>query len=503
MSGWKYANDEVMDLLTQLSGMNAVTGNKDQLNYLFELILARFCKIFDADYAYIEFPIPSNSFEINKIQKAHGISTEVCYSLKNLTKKIPQNLDLDTNFQYLYSIENIRDKSLVDVPYQLRIRNIISIPILGTDSDLGSINLYFTASIDPSSMDYSAIHILADLLASTYLNSHSHIKVAEDISARNEYFENTFEELYVLDDLFFVIETNKRARSFLGLGKGTAELNFTSIFGDQAEIDTFYSVMSTLTENIPSEEMIFSLNPPINPENKKSVSMISTKFISAKNEIRYIISTRPIREIQRRDPTSFVEAGGLMQKIQNFEKLFSVNHELAISSYQDEFFPASIAMCLNEITGPVFIGSSPIISSNDVMQQVIKLMVGFDSDTLINQGYSTGTTPWKFPEGDLHWIAFTIANPKARGGIETHALGIIVRRNLITTRTHLLQNLIGSLMGSMNDYISIIDDDDADFVTTQYHNNRNFSTISLINESLAYLRHIAIELLGTLSYNMK
>lgn len=496
---WINENSKLLKFLTKLSGLSSLGGNKSQLLSLFDTLLADLTDLFSADSSYIHFQVPAKTFKNNKFERSHGVPIEYGYNLHQITSKIQTNL-LDTDYQYLYNLESMEDERFYEGIKMLGIKSIISIPILGTDEELAAFNLHYDSLKSTTPKLISSIHTLADLLATSYISTNSQISVLEEILERNEYFFNSFDYLFALDSHYYLTDVNKRANDFLGKKSLKTEINFTTLISNQTDIDTFYSIVKTLKVGQFSEETIFTIKSPIANHEEKIMTFGLSKFRSSE-KIYLLVSGREINQdiISVDSGVSMNNENNIIPQVSEFNKLFSINQELAIDNYIDQFFPASFVFSANEITGPIVVSSSPKIDPLKLLQEVAKLMSALNMNELISKTFITGSTPWSTPSGDLHWIAFSINNPMARGGIEIHIIGVVIKNNLITVKPKLHQSLNGSLMGGMNDFISIIVDDEADFITKAYNRDRNFSTVSLIGESLAYLRHISIELLGTLS----
>ena len=120
----------------------------------------------------------------------------------------------------------------------LGIKSIISIPILGTDEELAAFNLHYDSLKSTTPKLISSIHTLADLLATSYISTNSQISVLEEILERNEYFFNSFDYLFALDNHYYLMDVNKRANDFLGKKSLKTEINFTTLISNQTDIDT-------------------------------------------------------------------------------------------------------------------------------------------------------------------------------------------------------------------------------------------------------------------------
>ncbi len=485
------AKKELMDFLGKLTGLS-MGGNYKHIDDIFSTLLANLTEMFKADYSYISFLFENQAFKENRYQTSYRIPIDYCYNLNIITAKRSSTI-LDTNYQYVFSINDITDERTSTSAKELGIKSFLSVPILGTDASLASINLYYSQNITLSPQFIADVHTLSELMVLTFQAAYTKSRKQEEALSRKDYYLNAYEYILVLDNHYFIQDINNRMMNYIGKKLVNTELNFTSLLVNQTNIDTFYSVVKSIEFNEIVDVEIFTIKIEDFEELVLQCSII--KILSDYNEVRFIISGRPINDTETRSNTT--QESYILPQIDEFKRMFTLNQEIAIDKFRSAFFPSAYAMAVNEESGPILISSSPNTDKNEIFQEIIKLMAGLNIDQLMKQMYITGTTPWSIPQGKLHWIAFTISNEEARGKIEIHLVGIVVKQFLINAIPALLQSLSGSLMGAMNDYISIINEDEADFVTTEYHGDRNFSTITLIHESLDYLRHITTMLLGT------
>jgi hypothetical protein len=172
------------------------------------------------------------------------------------------------------------------------------------------------------------------------------------------------------------------------------------------------------------------------------------------------------------------------------------NRENALEFGLTHIFPAAFFFTANEKTGPIVVTSSPTEHVDLAAEGAIKLMAGLSTNQIIEHGYITGSTPWDIPSGEMHWIAFSRVNQIARGGVEIHALGIVAKQNLLLARPSFNQAVLGILLGGMNSYLNVLNEDDVDITTEPFFQDRNFSTLSLIQEVLDELRVMSCEVLA-------
>lgn len=491
---------ELMSFLSKISGGLSKGINDSHVDELFDTLFAELAQIFKADYAYVQFQSISQISANNVIQKAYRIPTDLCSNLLLVVTKNTDSTVLDSNFKYVFDAADIAHERTYQSAKDLEIKSFVSIPILGTDRNNASINFYYTENLKIEPSIIGKMNTLAELLIFSYDIAISRSKQDYSVLHRRNYFMNSYELILVLDDNYFIIDKNNRANDLVGFE--TTGVNFPSMLINQIFKDKFFSVIRNLDYGDYSEEINLTLISPKPKIGELVLNCGIVKFLE-NQETKMIISARVLSQQE-----IFVENADedhlLFPQIESFNKLFIKDREEAIDKFKPIFFPAAYSLAVNEASGPIIISTCPEVSNDEdhdmLYTDVIKLMAGLNTEQLKEQVFLTGSTPWSIPKGNLNWIAFTIENPEARGNIETHLVGLVTRNYLLDAKPAFLQSINTALMGTMNEYISIINDDDADFITYQYDDDRFFSTVTIINEALAQMRYMVTMLLGTSTY---
>ncbi|MDH5404577.1 MAG: hypothetical protein OEY49_18900, partial [Candidatus Heimdallarchaeota archaeon] len=224
-----------------------------------------------------------------------------------------------------------------------------------------------------------------------------------------------------------------------------------------------------------------------------------TRILMPNTEIRTIASGRlnlPKPGIY--SPKSIINTMDqeILRNLKIYWELYQADPDEATLLANDVFFPAAFALVVNEESGPLPLVTSPKVDINDIMEEVIRLIAGLNANKIVEQYYITGSQPWSKPHGDFRWIAFFRNNIEARGNVELHVLGVVTATNLLLAKPTLNQAILGILLGTMNSYLTIIEDDGADFITKSYHHDKYFSTLSLISDSLNEMRNVCGEILA-------
>jgi len=230
------------------------------------------------------------------------------------------------------------------------------------------------------------------------------------------------------------------------------------------------------------------------------VDLVISKF-SSNSEIYFVMDlilldverTTQLRSILKDTNQS------LQAELRSYAQFYNDNVQEAMEYGISTYFPAAFAMTINEESGPMVLTSSPMIDPDMVLEETIRLLAGLNTNHIMEQGYITGVSPWSNPIGELRWIGFYIPNEKARGDVEVHVIGLVNVSNLLITKAEMSNTLLGLLLGAMNQYVTTIKEDNADFITTPFYGNRHFSTLSIIQNILLELREGSAEVLAAYS----
>ena len=178
----------------------------------------------------------------------------------------------------------------------------------------------------------------------------------------------------------------------------------------------------------------------------------------------------------------------------------SLGREYLVEEDVTLLFPSAYAISFNETVGPIIIAASPPLKEDEMETKTwsasIRLVSSIDFEDVSEHQFVIGSFPWPEPLGTLYYIAFVIPNPKTRGGYELHVIGLNAARQyedvILGTRTLLL----GVLHHAMNEYVKILEMDQADFVSGKYSPTLFYSTRSLISKLLYDIRMTALNYLA-------
>lgn len=495
----------MLNLIASISSLNT---NRSHYDGLVESVLSDICSIFHADYGFISFEITSHYLKSSLITKVYGLTLETAQILNDYTNtaKLINTKLFDTDFQYVYDLKTGGDSELPPVANQLSIKKIVSVPISGMDKSIGVINLYYTSTVNIDNEILGSIHAIGNLLVNVFRTREAYQSYQEEENLRKDYFFKLPNYHFIIDTSYSILEFNENVLKLIGDKILYRPYKFTDFIESTDEIRTFGKICDYLELNESSDELIFNLKLPNyaldveEGEIVKPFQIIFKKVRTVKTDLGFLISAKEL--VKWKSTISDDEAynKSIIAKLSQFKGIYDISPKEAVKYAKNIFYPAAFAFALNEMTGPIPIAASPPINLSSVMGEGINLLASLNSEQIQVQSYITGMFPWQEPEGEINWIAFIQKNEKARAKSEIHVIGVVTRKNLLTAQPRLMQAMYGNLMGAMNTHIRILTDDKADFVTKAYQNDRNFSTVALLERHLENIRTVCAELLGPYAF---
>ncbi|MHA2248932.1 MAG: hypothetical protein ACXAD7_01155 [Candidatus Kariarchaeaceae archaeon] len=491
-----------LQLFKTISSLISIQASSTQAMILFDFFIRDITELFNGDYAFIQLNYQREGDQEINLSRAYGLPEEQCLYINNYAKAniLPSNQDFHVENRYVYHFGKLISNDLYpNEPIRTSgVKTIISVPILSTNPEYDSLSIYFTSDIEIGTDQLEFLFTLGELLANAYIYRLSYQQQLDKEAVRNDYFWKSYESLLVLDETLTILESNETGRELLG-SQAFAKARITEYI-EKEDIALVVSAVQNLNEGDLSKIIpvtwMYSITPDQDPEIVK-INFGFTKIRNSDGLIRIIASGR-VQHVKEAITmrTTLTTSGDIISKLADFKDLFERDSESAAKIAKDEFFPAAFALIVNEETGPMPLVSAPQTDHYKIMEETIRLMAGLNTDQIVSQYYITGSSPWSAPIGEFRWIAFSKQNPKARGKLEFHLIGIVIEQNLLTVLPKMVQILLGILLGGMNTYLGILNDDNADFTTQKFDGDRNFSTITIIQEALDELRTISTEILG-------
>ncbi|MCH8907414.1 MAG: hypothetical protein IH840_10025 [Candidatus Heimdallarchaeota archaeon] len=496
--------DEISFFLNNLSSLISVQASPSQTLSLFDSVLGELNRYFDADHSYIMFQVQVGDYPSKVFSRAVGLPEEQCtyinnYARKNLRPSNPNNPFNRLIYQLgkLDTADTSREDSLSGV------KTILIIPIMSGDPSSASISLYFKQSREFKNDDLEFISSIGNLITNAYTSKLLIQSLMDRDRDRNDYFWKLYDAILILDEDLKIIDTNESGREILGY-KWTEQNTALPIadFTNLEDFEQMKKIIQNLRKGELSREVIVDWSPKYGSSAtlKTKLAFGFTKIQDQDNRTRIISSAR-IQQIEdafsdaslRNTLTSGIN---LVSNLSNYRESFIQNPKETIEIVKEEIFPSSFIFIVNEITGPQALSSSPEVEMIHLLTDIIPLMSSLNTEQIITQHYITGSVPWSNPDGELRWISFVRQNDNARGNVEIHLIGIVVQRDLLTILPQFVQILLGILLGGMNKYLELLEEDDADFITSAFHQDRNFSTLTLIKDELNEMRSSASEIFG-------
>ncbi|MHA2091854.1 MAG: hypothetical protein ACW98K_13455 [Candidatus Kariarchaeaceae archaeon] len=503
LKSMKNGLSQYVSLFKTISSLISIKSSLTQALILFDLFIRDITDLFEADFAFIQFEYQLSVSETQTFLRGYGLPEEQCIFIDNYVKDniVPSNTDAESTNNYIYHINTMMsgESRSFETIRVTGVKTVLIVPILSTDLEQGHFSIYFTDKVEVTAKDLELLSSIGELLANAYINRQSYQFIYDQESVRDDYFWKSYEALFILDEDFHILDNNSTGKEILGITEYTPKLKLTD-FVDQTDIALIVTNIQNLNIGDLSKLVATSWNyRTIDDGEMISIKVVFgfTKILNKEGSTRIIASGRPqfIREPMAMQ-TTLSSDQDIITKLTEFRELFTDDQESAAKLAKETFVPAAFALIVNEETGPMPLVSSPEVDGYEIMEETIRLMAGLNTDQIISQYYITGSSPWSDPSGELRWIAFSKSNPKARGNLEFHLMGIVIRQNLLTVLPQMVQVILGILLGGMNTYLGILNDDEADFVTKKFDGDRNFSTISIIREALDELRIISSEILG-------
>ncbi|MCE7733340.1 MAG: hypothetical protein GPJ54_00585 [Candidatus Heimdallarchaeota archaeon] len=487
---------KILTMINDISSLVSFQTSKQHSYDIISVLLQEIASVTHSDYTYLTFTMKNTNIKDRKFSRSYGIPEEQCMVFNQIIDEIIAKGGSDVTNQYLFPLnELIGIKQFYDIG---EVKTAIRIPIMSSDLLDGYIYAYFTKEQQINPEIFEFLSSIAGLISNSVISRETFLTELNRVSSQQEYFQKLYNSVLILDENLFILRTNEAGAELLGGYRPSENMKFN--IAEHVSNETLSSILAVLDDlkiNELSKEISvrWILDPKESNNSTVNVVFGFTKLLKSDDFTQYIASGRitQLKEtltIKSRSDLDF----DLLSKLSEFKNSYLENAQDTLKVFKTEFFPAAYVMLVNEITGPLPMQSSPDIELMNIMPETIRILAAVNTSEIINQGYITGSTLWAKPNGELKWIAFSRNNPKARGNVEFHVIGIVVERNLIAVMPQLNQLIFGILLSGMNNYIQILDDDKADFVTVEFVGDRFFSTLSLIRNNLEEIRDFASEL---------
>ncbi|MHA2097384.1 MAG: Rab family GTPase [Candidatus Kariarchaeaceae archaeon] len=165
--------------------------------------------------------------------------------------------------------------------------------------------------------------------------------------------------------------------------------------------------------------------------------------------------------------------------------------ELDFSPDPSENFPFFYQIAMNQISGPIIVGSLPKIPKEEYDKHkriVTKLLASFNFEDVTTNLSITGRLEILELGSPLIYNAFNIENEDARGSSELYITAFTVSPNLLEAITGLKGVVDGYLHNSMNRFQKIRIEKNLDFITKSFNREENPHE-NLISDVLEHLRN--------------
>ncbi len=503
---------DYISIIKTISSLISIKASVTQAMLLFEMSIKEITEFFNGDFAFIYFRYVLDGGEEQEFSRSYGLPEEQCIFINNFVRSniSPSNPNFRDDNQYLYHISQYlsSDISSNEPIRSSGVKTLMTIPLLALDTELGSFSIYFTSNktISKETMDF--LSVFGELLANSYISRISHQNLLDKEVHRYDYFWKSYEATLILDEHLNILDANEIGNEILGIALWVSSTNrdtnrpkFTD-FIDRSDTALVVTTIQNLNIGDLSKQISVDWRYKLSAENRPEVIKIIFGFTKVSNRAGNLRIIASGRTHQMKEPVAVSTTHGddenIIAKLSDFKDLFTKKPGEAARLAKDEFFPAAFAFVVNEETGPIPLVSAPEydLGEEGLVESAVRLMVALNTDQIESQYYIIGSSPWSDPDGELRWIAFSRHNPNARGNVEFHLLGLVIQRNLLNVLHKMMSIILGVLLGAMNTYLGIIEDDNADFCSVKFDGDRNFSTISLIREALDELRVISSEVLG-------
>ena len=500
----KLTNDNILTLLKDISSLASFQTSINQVNDVVDLLLREILELVEFDGIYIGFKFKENISGIQIFSRCVGIEIHIAEQINQLVNKNYATLLKNNSNPNVLSLIDLYER-YKSIPAELsKFQSVIRIPLLLADVDQSLIFLYSSGYKVLEEADINILSTIGIMMTTNINMKFASQELFNRKTLVNNYFEKLWNAVLVVDENFFIVYANAAGRELIG-GKMPIDdqsMNLSQ-FVSSKDLEPILQLLGDLRDGEISKELTIRWLVDGGPTSIQ-LSIGFTKTQNIERFTHYILSGRilSLKEsltIKSRSDVDF----DLVTRLLEIREYYMENSLGALMTIKTEMFPAAFAFVVNEESGPLPLVTSPDVPGFELMQDTIRLMAGLNTTEIVNQVYISGTTPWSHPHGELRWIAFTRANTKARGNTEFHLIGIVIERNLVNIIPQLNQLVFGILLGGMNNYLSLLDDDKADFVTTLFNNDRNFSTITLVKRTLEELRDFASELLPATLSNLQ
>ncbi|MHA2503455.1 MAG: Rab family GTPase [Candidatus Kariarchaeaceae archaeon] len=147
----------------------------------------------------------------------------------------------------------------------------------------------------------------------------------------------------------------------------------------------------------------------------------------------------------------------LVSKIVDWQKK-RISPSAAEEKRGDDYIATAYMLTFHDMYGPRILVRSgeDQVDSDKEFASAIKISSILDFDDVIKFAQVTGSTPWNAPEGMFYYIAFTVDNPKARGGKSLFIAGFVGRRDIREFLSQSQHIIDGILHSTMNEIVRIL-----------------------------------------------
>ncbi len=471
---------DAVDLLSTLISLFELV-EKGEAEQDFHEFLVKIADFLECDYIHISIDKSVSRF---RYETAFGFSPDIMNLLFSELIKYANPVDTAsyhrTGVLKVTEYTNVEFEESSSTMQVLGIKAVLSIPLYKGGNQVGRItalnsNPKTWTETDETVLNAAGLFLIGLLtLQKNYSTLHESIKNHTAIEAAIPDF------LFVINQRLEIEAMNKVAREFF---KDHPPQNLFELF-EPSERGRVLSLLSELREyNRSKFEVVAS--PYLEEGN---FEIIFARILGARElEEKNLLVARPrgAEEIIRKE---------LIEQERLLRQLFieALGRETLHPSDVNSMFPSAYAISFNETVGPIIVAASPPIKEEDVNPRTwsaaIRLVSAIDFQDVSAHQFVTGSFPWPEPVGTFYYVAFVIPNPKSRGGEELHVLGINANRDFEDIILGPRNILLGLLHHAMNEYVKILEMDNADFVTGNYSPSLFSSTRAMISKALEELR---------------
>ncbi len=480
---------KIVDILTRIYGVVEGLQEEQLVEDNVHDFIALIAKELEIDYLHVSIEKNVSKYRFNV---SYGLSPEIMSGLFiNLLKYAPPSAVTKYHNTGILAVNEYRIfeyETMDSTIHNLGIRSVLSLPIQFKGENIGRITAMCT-NVREWNIEVETILLATGSIIAGMLNYQKTITELRENLKKYEAISISTPDIWIIFNQRLEIEHKNNAAQ--EIFKNPEPKTIFDIV-EEKDRANLIALLDELSSYDISQYMTFST--PYQKNGSLEIAFARLKGSKELEEKTLLVGRLHGSELILR--TEVAERERVLRSL----LIDSLGREYLVEEDVTLLFPSAYAISFNETVGPIIIAASPPLKEDEIETKTwsagIRLVSSIDFEDVSQHQFVIGSFPWPEPLGTLYYIAFVIPNPKTRGGYELHLIGLNSSRHYEDVILGIRTLLLGALHHTMNEYVKILEMDQADFVSGKYIPTMYYSTRTMISKLLYELRMTALNYLA-------